>query len=53
MFFNNITDKRVSKKLAIQLRKGLVRNEPKLKIVAKNQRSIITILKAEAVYIQA
>jgi hypothetical protein len=31
----------------------LVKNAPKLKIAAKNRRSIITTLKAEAVHIQA
>jgi hypothetical protein len=35
------------------LREGLEENAPELKIAAKNRRSIITILKAEGVHIQA
>jgi hypothetical protein len=38
---------------SMNLQEGLVYNVPKLKITAKNWRSIITILKAEAIHIQA
>jgi hypothetical protein len=38
---------------SMNLREGLVWNAPKMKITAKNRRSIITILKPEAVHIQA
>jgi hypothetical protein len=57
MFFNNIN---VSKRQlsillgdSMNLQEGLVRSTPKLKIVAKNRRSFIKILKPQAVHIQA
>jgi hypothetical protein len=57
IFFNNIS---VSiRQLSIllgdstNLKEGLVRRAPKLKIVAKNRRSFIQILKPQAVPIQA
>jgi hypothetical protein len=62
MFSNNITmspftgEPRIQLSILLEdstnLRKGLVQNEPKLKIAAKNQRSIIIILKAEEVHIR-
>jgi hypothetical protein len=64
MFFNNISvslfigEQRIQLSVLLRdsmsLREELVYiNAPKLKIAAKNRRSIITILKVEAVHIQA
>jgi hypothetical protein len=51
MFFNYISVVNPSRRF-FESGEGLVKNAPKLKIATKNQRSITTILKPEAVHIK-